>query len=184
MDTERRIPKEPREESQLLQVIGKSIGHHNAWRLETGERVAHFKVILATCDLPGVSPGRSIVNDIWMVYPPDRLVTNDRRVVRGVGEESAVIEVKRRVALEGCRSGWIGRVITSSTTVIEIIRIADRHSGVVDHEHGKCDRVNSLQLSHHRRCRPAGDETEFDPVVCSKVSWRQRARRSFISWCE
>ena len=40
------------------------------------------------------------------------------------------------------------------------------------------DRV--LQMSHHRRCRPAGDETQFDPVVCSRVSWRQRALRSFI----
>jgi hypothetical protein len=52
MDTERRISKEPREESQLLQVIGKTVGDYDTWRLEAGQRVADFKVILATPVFP------------------------------------------------------------------------------------------------------------------------------------
>ena len=81
-------------------MIGKSIGHHNAWRLEAGQRVADFKVILATRDLPGVAPGRSGVDDVRIVHPLGRLMGYDCRVVRGGNEESAHVEVKRRVGLE------------------------------------------------------------------------------------
>lgn len=100
MDTDRRISKEPREESQLLQVIGKTVGHHDTWRLEAGLRVADFKVILATRDLPGVAPGRSAVDDLRIVHPLGRLMGYDCRVVRGGNEASAHVDLKRRVGLE------------------------------------------------------------------------------------
>src|ERR1700716_2630388 len=146
MDGKRRISKEPRKECHLLQVIGKAVWHYNARRFCTGERVSDFKVVLASRDLPRVSPGWRGVGYVGIVYPLTNLMGRDCRVVRRRHEEATDIEVERRVSLESQRSRRINGVVTAGTAVVDIGRIADRHSRVVDHKHGERARVNSLHV--------------------------------------
>src|ERR1700736_100690 len=101
MDAQRRISKKPRKECQLLQVIGIAVGHHDARRFGASERVSDLKVVLATRHLSYMSPGWSAVDDVRIVHPFRSLVRHNGRVVRRWIEESAHVEVERRVSLEG-----------------------------------------------------------------------------------
>src|ERR1700736_560968 len=100
MDAKRRISKKPREECQLLQVIGIAVGHHDARSLGAGEWVTDLKVVLASRHLSNMSPGGSAVDDVRIVHPLRSLVRQNGRIVRRGDEESAYLEVERRVGLE------------------------------------------------------------------------------------
>src|ERR1700730_15444539 len=110
MDAKRRISKKPREECQLLQVIGKAVWHYNARRFCTGERVSDFKVVLASRDLPRVSPGWRGVGYVRIVHPRPMRMGGEGRAVRRRHEEAPDIEVERRVSLESQRSRRINGV--------------------------------------------------------------------------
>src|SRR3981081_778045 len=146
MDAKRRISKKPREECQLLQVIRIAVRHHDARSLGAGEWVADLKVVLASPHLSNMSPGGSAVDDVRIVHPLRSLMRQNGRIVRRGNEEATHIKVERRVSLERQWSRRIDGVITAGTAVAEVGWIANRHAAVVNHEHGKCAGVNSLQF--------------------------------------
>src|SRR5207302_10437693 len=97
-------------------------------------------------------PCWSVVDDVRIVDPLSYLMRGNRRVICRGDEKSADIEVKRRIRLEGEGSRGIDGMIAARAAVVEIGGIANRHSGVVNHEHRESAWINtwqSCQFIHH-----------------------------------
>src|SRR5690348_15997087 len=87
---------EPREEGQLLRVVGEAA--QRVVERCAGQRVAHLKVGLAAAYLADVAPRRGRVGGVGVVLPLAHLV-GQRGDVRRAGEQTGVVVHRHAVGL-------------------------------------------------------------------------------------
>jgi len=95
----RHLAIEPREERQLLHVIGDTVGRQQRRKFSAAQRIADFQIALASAHLSDVTPQRGRIVADRIVHPFADLVAH--RGDRGyAAENSAGVIIDRRVRLE------------------------------------------------------------------------------------
>jgi hypothetical protein len=103
----RRLAKKPREKSQFLQVVCKSV-KGNSRQMRTAQRIAHFKVRLTTLHLSDSSPSRRWISAQRVVHPFPYFVTREGNIST---VEPGGVEVRHPVGLQHV-GGIVRGVIT------------------------------------------------------------------------
>src|ERR1700722_5810503 len=122
VDSDRWHSKEPGKESQFLPVVGETVGHGDGWSKGPAQRIAYFKIALATGLLANVAPRRHQIVAERIVLPFRDLVRHDGDVGHGTQENAAGIVVRRRKGL---------RAVHAAVEAENAARAAGRESGTV-----------------------------------------------------
>src|ERR1017187_1788432 len=99
MDPNRRRSIEPREESQFLKMVGKTIGHRNSRSLCAAQGISNLKIVLTPGNLSGVPPCWSWIVSQGIIHPFRNFVGQNVSVVSSQ-EEARSIEIRWRVSLD------------------------------------------------------------------------------------
>src|SRR5262249_21767538 len=97
-----RAAEEPREERQLLQMVGETVGHCHVREVHVSQRVSHFKAFLTiTRHLSNISPGWGGIGGERVGQPFGDLVRQSRGILALSTKSPGGVELSYCVGLGG-----------------------------------------------------------------------------------